>query len=116
MHYANLVNELFSVIFDMFFSRLNYKGDVKTTTPTLVTGDGDGTVNIRSLKSCESWAGKQGGKTVHSIEVPNADHMGILSDKRVIQYVLTLLTDDSHYDKHKSEQFDLQVLRQQHGH
>lgn len=97
----------------VFFSRLNYKGDVKTTTPTLVTGDGDGTVNIRSLRSCETWAGKQGEKTVHSIEVPNADHMGILSDKRVIQYVLNLLTDSSHYDKRRSEQFDLKVLRQQ---
>lgn len=96
-----------------FFSRLNYKGNVNSTTPTLVTGDGDGTVNIRSLKSCESWAGQQGGKTIHSIEIPNADHMGILSDKRVVQYVLTLLTGSTHYDKHTSEQFDLQVLRQE---
>lgn len=75
--------------------RLNYKGDFKTT-PTLVTGDGDGTVNARSLKSCEQWSGTkaQREKTIHSVELPGADHMGILSDKRVLKYVLDVLVNN----------------------
>lgn len=75
-----------------FEHRLNYKGDFKTT-PTLVTGDGDGTVNARSLKSCEKWSGTKAQRenTIHSIELPGADHMGILSDKRVLKYVLDVL-------------------------
>lgn len=98
-------------------NRLNYnKGDLKTT-PTLVTGDGDGTVNIRSLKSCEQWSGTpaQGAKTIHSIEVPSADHMGILNDKRVVKYVLELLTDDPHYNIEETNRFDSRILRQQHS-
>lgn len=87
--------------------RLNYKGDLKTT-PTLVTGDGDGTVNARSLKSCELWSGTkaQREKTIHSIELPNVDHMGILSDKRVIEYVLNLLVNNNTYDITENELHD----------
>lgn len=75
--------------------RLNYKGDFKTK-PTLVTGDGDGTVNARSLKSCESWSGTkvQREKTIHSIELPGADHLGILGDKRVLKYILDVLVNN----------------------
>lgn len=86
------------VLFFTFYilHRLNYKGDFKTT-PTLVTGDGDGTVNARSLKSCEQWSGTkaQREKTINSIELPGADHMGILSDKRVLKYVLDLLVNNN---------------------
>lgn len=69
-----------------------------------MTGDGDGTVNARSLKACEQWGGTkaQGPKTIHSVELPGADHMGILSDKRVLQYVLQLLVADSKYDENQN--------------
>lgn len=91
--------------------RLNYKGDL-STTPTLVTGDGDGTVNARSLKSCEQWVNTkaQREKSIHSVELPGADHMGILSDKRVIQYVLKILTDSVHYNAEESEKYDYHFL------
>lgn len=91
--------------------RLNYKGDLKTT-PTLVTGDGDGTVNARSLKACEQWSGTkaQAEKTIHSIEIPGVDHMGILSDKRVVEYVLEVLVQNKTYDKHESELYDVRLL------
>lgn len=97
--------------FEIKFFRLNYKGDFKTT-PTLVTGDGDGTVNARSLKSCERWAGTklQRAKPIHSIELPGADHMGILSDKRVVQYVLETLTSSKHYDIEESNKYDYSFL------
>lgn len=95
------------VILLLFFIRLNYKGDFKTT-PSLITGDGDGTVNIRSLKSCEQWAGTkaQNAKKINSVEYAGADHLGILADKRVIKYILELLTDDSTYDAEESEIYD----------
>lgn len=97
---------MYAHIFHLIF-RLNYKGDFKTT-PTLVTGDGDGTVNARSLKSCEQWSGTkaQAEKTIHSIELPGADHMGILSDKRVLEYVLTILVNNKSYDVHENELHD----------
>lgn len=82
------------------------------TTPTLVSGDGDGTVNARSLKACEQWSGTkaQGAKTIHSIELPRADHMGILSDKRVVEYVLELLVKNATYDAMESERHDYRHL------
>lgn len=62
-------------------------------TPTLVTGDGDGTVNARSLESCVHWNGTkaQRGKDVFHVELPGADHMGVLSDSRVLDYISKLL-------------------------
>lgn len=82
----------------------------------MVTGDGDGTVNARSLKSCEKWAGTkaQNKREIHSIELPMADHMGVLSDKRVIEYVLKVLVGDSYYDPEESEKHDYrhQFLRE----
>lgn len=94
----------------IFFFRLNYKGDLKTT-PTLVTGDGDGTVNARSLKSCEQWSGtkSQREKTIHSIEIPGVDHMGILGDKRVVQYVLGILVKNTTYNRAESELHDCRL-------
>lgn len=82
-------------------------------TPTLVTGDGDGTVNAKSLKSCEMWTGTkaQREKTIHSIELPGVDHMGILSDKRVVEYVLELLVNNRTYDVEECERYD---YRRQH--
>lgn len=78
-----------------------------------MTGDGDGTVNARSLKSCERWSGTkaQQEKTIHSIELPNVDHMGILSDKRVIEYILELLVSNKTYDAEENELHD---YRRQH--
>lgn len=95
----------------IFVFRLNYNGDF-SKTPTLVTGDGDGTVNSRSLKSCEQWVNTkaQREKPIHSVELPGAEHMGILSDKRTIQYVLKLLTDSAHYDIEESEKYDYVFL------
>lgn len=90
------------------YARLNYKAEL-TGTPSFVTGDGDGTVNARSLRSCEKWAGTkaQNGKRIHSMEMPRADHMGILSDKRVVEYVLKVLVGDVKYDPEASEIYDI---------
>ncbi|VDI60210.1 lysophospholipase III [Mytilus galloprovincialis] len=49
-------------------------------------GDGDGTVNIRSLKGCLHWQGKQPQKIYH-LPIEGADHMEILGNKDVIAYL-----------------------------
>lgn len=59
----------------------------------MVTGDGDGTVNLRSLKSCEYWGSKEAknGHPVYSVELEGADHLAILGDTRVLDYIAKLL-------------------------
>lgn len=54
--------------------------------PTLINGDGDGTVNRRSLEGCLKWETLQKQK-VYSKAIPNVDHMKILSDKSVLDYI-----------------------------
>ncbi|XP_063529576.1 phospholipase A2 group XV-like [Cydia strobilella] len=77
--------------------------------PVLSPGDGDGTVNVRSLSACEHWAkrrqyGRYGGeggdggfrrtlngKPVKSLPLPNAEHLTILHDPRVLDYITTVM-------------------------
>ncbi|XP_055933165.1 phospholipase A2 group XV-like isoform X1 [Argiope bruennichi] len=67
--------------------RLDYRGTSHfPDNPKLITGDGDGTVNIRSLEACKRWSGKQQQK-VYSQPLPNVDHMGVLADQAVLQYI-----------------------------
>ncbi|XP_022787807.1 group XV phospholipase A2-like isoform X3 [Stylophora pistillata] len=61
------------------------------TFPKTLFGDGDGTVNIRSLKACQSFVGKQKQK-VFTKSFSNADHMGIIGDIRVIEFVRNLIS------------------------
>ena len=58
--------------------------------PKTSFGDGDGTVNIRSLKACERFINKQQQKVVvESFRL--AGHTEIISDPRVIKYIAGLL-------------------------
>ncbi|XP_072937181.1 lysosomal phospholipase A and acyltransferase-like [Epargyreus clarus] len=64
--------------------------------PTLAAGDGDGTVNARSLAACERWAKRRAratlnGKPVKALALPNAEHLKILHDQRVVDYVVTVM-------------------------
>ncbi|CAH2067613.1 unnamed protein product, partial [Iphiclides podalirius] len=71
--------------------------------PTLVSGDGDGTVNLRSLTGCLHWAKQRrrarlggrplpnAGRPVKSLPLKGAEHLKILHDQRVIDYVLDVL-------------------------
>lgn len=71
--------------------RLNYeKSATLDGTPKLENGDGDGTVNYRSLSACNHWKGLQGAP-VHAVELDNVDHMGVLSNGRVLKYILDLM-------------------------
>lgn len=58
--------------------------------PKLVYGDGDGTVNKRSLEGCIYWSSLQKQKVFHQV-FPKADHMTILRDERVMDYISQLM-------------------------
>jgi len=58
--------------------------------PTVVYGDGDGTVNIRSLYGFKHWIGKQ-KQPIFNKEFSGSDHLGILKNPDMIAYILSLL-------------------------
>lgn len=72
-------------------SRLFYKpGVFLDGTPTLIYGDGDGTVNRRSLEACLQWKGRQKQK-IYTKPLPKIDHMTILRDKQTLSYINDLI-------------------------
>lgn len=58
--------------------------------PKLISGDGDGTVNLRSLEGCLYWKDKQ-KKNIYHQPFPKVDHMQILKDLNVLNYIRTTL-------------------------
>ncbi|ELT91848.1 hypothetical protein CAPTEDRAFT_153574 [Capitella teleta] len=61
--------------------------------PDVKFDDGDGTVNIRSLKGCLRWQGKQGKHKVYSQSFtgPMAKHIQMLDNDDVKKYILNML-------------------------
>ncbi|CAK9799552.1 Phospholipase A2 group XV [Anthophora plagiata] len=71
--------------------KLYYKPGISIEgTPQLISGDGDGTVNLRSLEGCKHWQGKQKRK-IYSQVFPGVNHMNILKDTNVLSYIRTVL-------------------------
>ncbi|XP_014282231.1 lysosomal phospholipase A and acyltransferase [Halyomorpha halys] len=66
--------------------QLIYKSNKFPDQPLFVYEDGDGTVNIRSLEVCKDWLTKQ-KQEVHTQGFDGSDHMAILKDVRVINYI-----------------------------
>lgn len=97
VNYAQVANLL--VLFHSWFEclhrsfcRLYYKpGTSIEGSPQLIPGDGDGTVNVRSLEGCKYWQGKQKQK-VYSQAFPGVNHMDILRNINVLNYIKTVLT------------------------
>lgn len=60
----------------------------------MINGDGDGTVNRRSLIACEYWedAPAQGDHGIYQQEFPGVEHYNMLSDAGPINYILDKLT------------------------
>lgn len=74
-----------------FNSRLNYKkSDDLSGSPDLVYGDGDGTVNARSLKGCTYWRSLQ-KQSITTLEIPKGEHFEILSNPQIVAYILDVL-------------------------
>lgn len=61
--------------------------------PTLVYGDGDGTVNRRSLEACRHWSSQQ-KQPIFMREFPGADHMTILANLSVLDTIIKVLMYD----------------------
>ncbi|XP_078048857.1 lysosomal phospholipase A and acyltransferase [Augochlora pura] len=71
--------------------KLFYKPGISIQgTPQLLPGDGDGTVNLRSLEACKQWQGKQKQK-IYIQGFPGVDHSGILKNVKVLNYIKTIL-------------------------
>ncbi|KAF5399115.1 hypothetical protein PHET_07621 [Paragonimus heterotremus] len=58
-----------------------YTASSQNQIPQLVEGDGDGTVNLRSLEVCRRW------KKVIPIPLPGGEHRAILKDGRLIELI-----------------------------
>lgn len=58
--------------------------------PGVIFGDGDGTVNLRSLQGCQRWIGKQ-KQNVFYHQFPKAEHLEILKNDDVQQYIVKAL-------------------------
>ncbi|XP_076452446.1 lysosomal phospholipase A and acyltransferase-like [Babylonia areolata] len=62
--------------------------------PTVVTDDGDGTVNLRSLEAIkEPWREQVQRGIVKLYPLVKVKHLGILKDRRVIDYILRLASN-----------------------
>lgn len=74
--------------------RLDFGDSLSNLQPGQAKGDGDGTVNYRSLAGCQYWteSSAQNNLAVSRFEVPNAEHYDILSDHRAINHILNELT------------------------
>ncbi|XP_014259587.1 group XV phospholipase A2 [Cimex lectularius] len=70
--------------------KLMYKEGKFPESPSFKYGDGDGTVNKRSLESCTYWAGRQKQKVFHR-KFLSVDHMQILREGQVLEYILGLV-------------------------
>lgn len=74
--------------------RLQYKpGTWLDGTPSLIYGDGDGTVNIRSLEGCKHWQPLQKPKVFYQA-LPKTDHLEILRSNLSQQYIAELIRAD----------------------
>ncbi|TGZ46350.1 lysosomal phospholipase A and acyltransferase isoform X1 [Temnothorax longispinosus] len=71
--------------------KLYYKpGTSVNGYPQLIFGDGDGTVNIRSLEACTHWQKSQKQK-IYNQGFPGVDHTEILRNPDILAYVKAVL-------------------------
>ncbi|XP_068689342.1 lysosomal phospholipase A and acyltransferase-like [Montipora foliosa] len=66
------------------------KGEFPDTQPKVSYGNGDGTVNIRSLQACGKWNQRQ-PQPVTQQTYPSVNHNGVLSNEDVHNYIKKLL-------------------------
>ncbi|VDP50092.1 unnamed protein product [Soboliphyme baturini] len=66
------------------------KGYFPDYQPREIMGDGDGTVNVRSLKACNLLKTKQ-SQPVYTFEILKGEHMQILNHPQMLKYVQELL-------------------------
>ncbi|XP_034735476.1 phospholipase A2 group XV [Etheostoma cragini] len=67
-----------------------YSDKFPDVEPTVVLGDGDGTVNLRSGIQCRRWVGKQ-KQPVTVKELPGNEHVNMLLNMTTVSYIKTVL-------------------------
>ncbi|XP_031619143.1 group XV phospholipase A2-like [Contarinia nasturtii] len=79
---------------------LNF-GEKYNSKPELIRGNGDGVVNDRSLNGCKYWINTtaQGKHKIYWKDFPGAQHITILNDKGLINYILNKLTGYHDYPR-----------------
>lgn len=67
-----------------------YSGKFPDVEPTVVWGDGDGTVNLQSAVQCKRWVGRQRqAVTLH--ELPGNEHVNMLLNFTTVSYIKNVL-------------------------
>lgn len=67
-----------------------YSDKFPDVEPTVVNGDGDGTVNLRSAMQCGRWAKRQ-KQPVFMLELPQNEHVGMLQNYTTVTYIKKVL-------------------------
>ncbi|AWP08926.1 putative group XV phospholipase A2 [Scophthalmus maximus] len=67
-----------------------YSDKFPDVEPTVVYGDGDGTVNLRSAVQCRRWVGKQ-KQPVAVKELPGNEHVNMLLNITTVAYIKNVL-------------------------
>lgn len=62
-----------------------------SSQPDVVSGDGDGTVNLRSLTGCQRWIGAQ-PQNVYYRTFAKAEHLAMLGNDEIKRYIASLLS------------------------
>uniref|UniRef100_A0A915K4A3 Group XV phospholipase A2 n=1 Tax=Romanomermis culicivorax TaxID=13658 RepID=A0A915K4A3_ROMCU len=74
------------------------KSHFPDTQPDEVMGDGDGTVNVRSIEACQRWRQEQ-SQPVYIKEIEKWEHLEILQNREVIDYVKRVVLRKSSAEK-----------------
>lgn len=92
-----MLNNLAKAI--VFLNRLDFGAQVNNPTPTFYRGDGDGTVNKRSLIGCGHWSdmASQNGHKVYQQAFPGVEHYNLLGDNGAINYIISRLLGIENY-------------------
>ena len=67
------------------------KGVFPNGSPQVINGDGDGTVNIRSLEYCQYWKGRQKQDVTYQ-KFNKVEHMQTVSNENVVTQVIQIIT------------------------
>ncbi|XP_028264100.1 lysosomal phospholipase A and acyltransferase [Parambassis ranga] len=67
-----------------------YSDKFPDVEPTVVYGDGDGTVNLQSAIQCKQWIGKQ-TQPVMLKELPGNEHVNMLTNLTTVDYIKTVI-------------------------
>jgi lysophospholipase-3 len=71
-------------------NQFKYDNGFPNSQPTVLTGNGDGTVNLESLVLCGNWKGKQQDDVTVTV-FPDISHFKLVSNMDVINYVKSVI-------------------------